>query len=478
MSTKVTTAQSTPTGIKQLSIASNKVENGSVSLVNGTLSVMYYESILQDSVMSVVTFADTGNSVPDPKDKKKRKSVMEGLPLVGQEKALLEIVDGNDVSLKLDLYVNNPNSVAERTTKNLSTIQLVSREFERNEESRVNIKFEGKISDHITKILTDKRFLDTDKNLDIEETSNSFSYNAMNKKPFYVLNVLSGRCVPNGQGSLGNTAGFFFFETSEGFKFKSIDSLLGQDLKKRIIYNETPDSRGANIPEGYDIKALTYVNNNRMNVQKKLMLGYQSTKIETFNPYTLQYSVSTLNSEDFVDAYQLGGKELFKLNPEFESEGSRKTFVIQSVGVNPTGTTDQQLKKSKDEDFEFTKILNQSIMRYNQLFSSKVEITIPGDFSLHAGDVIQFDAPSPQSDTKNDEVDRKNGGLYIISSLCHFVSIKGTYTKIDLVRDSIGRKVSSSDISKPKPATPTKIPGIKPSSEIKPDTRRSTTTTF
>ena len=147
--------------------------------------------------------------------------------------------------MKLDLYVNNPNSVSERTTKNLSTIQLVSREFERNEESRVNIKFEGKISDHITKILTDKRFLDTDKNLDIEETSNSFSYNAMNKKPFYVLNVLSGRCVPNGQGSLGNTAGFFFFETSEGFKFKSIDSLLGQDLKKRIIYNETPDSRGA-----------------------------------------------------------------------------------------------------------------------------------------------------------------------------------------------------------------------------------------
>ena len=284
---------------------------------------------------------------------------MEGLPLVGSEKALLEIVDGNDVSLKLDLYVNDPNSVSERTTKNLSTFQLVSREFERNEESRVNIKFEGKISDHITKILTDKRFLDTDKNLDIEETSNSFSYIGNNKKPFYVLNVLSGRCVPNGQGSLGNTAGFFFFETSEGFKFKSIDSLLGQDLKKRIIYNETPDSRGANIPEGYDIKALTYVNNNRMNVQKKLMLGYQSTKIETFNPYTEEYSVSTLNSEDFVDAYELGGKELYTLNPEFEVKGTRKTFVIQSVGVNPTGTTDQQLKKSKDEDFEFTKILNQ-----------------------------------------------------------------------------------------------------------------------
>ena len=54
--------------------------------------------------------------------------------------------------------------------------------------------------------------------------------------------------------------------------------------------------------------------------------------------------------------------------------------------------------------------------------------------------MIFFDAPSPQADTKNDEVDRQSGGLYIIASLCHFISPKRTLTKLTLIRDSFGRK--------------------------------------
>ena len=65
---------------------------------------------------------------------------------------------------------------------------------------------------------------------------------------------------------------------------------------------------------------------------------------------------------------------------------------------------------------------------------------------------------------------------FFVYSILLFCS--GLVALFFLKGDSIGRKVSSSDTSKPKPATPTKIPGIKPSSEIKPDTRRSTTTTF
>jgi hypothetical protein len=59
------------------------------------------------------------------------------------------------------------------------------------------------------------------------------------------MNWLSTKAVPDLPDAYGNTAGYFFFETSEGFKFKSIDSLLSQEKKKSIIYNQTPDSGGA-----------------------------------------------------------------------------------------------------------------------------------------------------------------------------------------------------------------------------------------
>jgi len=109
-------------------------------------------------------------------------------------------------------------------------------------------------------------------------------------------------------------------------------------------------------------------------------------------------------------------------------------------GTIPTGKTSQQVQKSQQENFDPRRILNQATMRYNQLFASQCSVLIPGDFSLHAGDVVFFDAPQPETDTKNDEVNKQTGGLYIISELCHYITPKETYTKLNLIRDSFGRK--------------------------------------
>ena len=40
----------------------------------------------------------------------------------------------------------------------------------------------------------------------------------------------------------------------------------------------------------------------------------------------------------------------------------------------------------------------------------------------------------------NDDVNQESGGLYIIADLCHFLTPKETYTKLNLIRDSFGRK--------------------------------------
>ena len=112
--------------------------------------------------------------------------------------------------------------------------------------------------------------------------------------------------------------------------------------------------------------------------------------------------------------------------------------MLLDKGTLPAGDTKQQIDKSTEENFDAKNILSQSTMRYNQLFTSKSEVTIPGDFSLHAGDAIFMDAP-PENAKKNDEVNKQDSGLYIIADLCHYISPKETYTKLILVRDSVGR---------------------------------------
>jgi hypothetical protein len=130
------------------------------------------------------------------------------------------------------------------------------------------------------------------------------------------------------------------------------------------------------------------------------------------------------------------------LNPEFNraetnKDFSRTTYYLLDKGTIPSGSTQQQIEKSKLENFEYKNILNQSIMRYNQLFSTKSTITIPGDFSLHAGDLVFCD--SKQLAKVDEEINKEYGGLYIIADLCHYISPKETYTKLNLVRDSFGR---------------------------------------
>jgi hypothetical protein len=137
------------------------------------------------------------------------------------------------------------------------------------------------------------------------------------------------------------------------------------------------------------------------------------------------------------------GKGLTAKNPEFNREGANKQFtrtqyMLIDKGTLPTGDTKEQIKKSTQQNFDPKNILGQSVMRYNQLFSSQCQISIEGDFSLHAGDAIFLDVP-PENKKKNDEVNKHDSGLYIISDLCHYISPKETYTKLILVRDSVGR---------------------------------------
>jgi len=421
--------------IDRIDIISNKDPSKTVSVANGTIRLMYYESILQDTIRATVTFADTGNAIDN-------KTALEGLPIVGQEKVQIKFKDNNEETLDLVLYVNKVTPLADDTTKSMVQLDLVSKEYILNEKIRLNTRFDGKISDHIRKILTDQNYLATKKKLDIEETTNTYNFIGNNKKPYYAMNWLSKKSVPNLSKAKGNTAGYFFYETAEGFKFKSIDSMLSQEKKKSIIYNQTPDSRGANLPSGYDAKALDYSKDNRVDVQEKLQMGAFSTRTVLFDPFTCYYEVLTPNAKEKEKSLKLGGKELPVLNPEFNRTGqnkdfSRTTYMLLDKGSLPTGDTKQQIEKSREENFEPKDILNQAIMRYNQLYSIKTTITIAGDFSLHAGDAIFMDAPELAPETK--DVSKENGGLYIIADLCHYVSTKETYTKLNLVRDSFGR---------------------------------------
>lgn len=444
----LTTRQIKDADIGEVILVSND-QKTKKDIANIITDFYYYESVLQETIRVSVIFADTGKSV---ERNGSLKTLVDGLPLVGQEKATIRMKDANDVPINIDVYVNRITPLQQDTTKSLIGLDFVSREGILNYKVALNTRFDGKISDSVRRILTDQNYLNTKKKLDIEETENSFNFIGNQRRPFYACVWLAKKSISK-EVKKGASAGYFFYETSEGFKFRSLDGLLSQTdpgtgnqkKYKSLIYNQTTDGAGSSIPVGYSGKILEHnVNDVGGDIQSKLEIGTYTTRTILFDPFTCYYEVFTPNAKENEKKLKLAGKELPILNPEFNRVGANKDFtrtqyMLIDRGSLPTGKTNQQIEKSRTENFDPKNILNQSTMRYNQLFNTKTTITIVADFSLHAGDLIYIDYPE-LSNKENQELNKQFGGFYMIADLCHYISLtQGGFTKLTLVRDAIGK---------------------------------------
>ena len=154
----------TPSLLQRLDIFSNQ-SNDTVSVLGGTVRVLYWESILADSIRASVTFTDAGNTLKSTKQtrrgrrpSKKKVSAVEGLPIEGSEKVYLKFTDNNGNTLDFgdqknnSLYVNKltPLPTGSETTDKSYMMDLAPLEFITNEKGgqRVKTCMIGQVSDH------------------------------------------------------------------------------------------------------------------------------------------------------------------------------------------------------------------------------------------------------------------------------------------------------------------------------------------
>lgn len=433
----------------QIFQAKNKGE--SVDMSTAAVEIRYYESVLSNSISATAQIIETGFVDKNLAGKTQPTGILDALPIRGGEQVLIELEDNqttpNKLSFKTDLsfYVNRVRNVDPGTQKDLYSIDLCTREFIANEQTRVIKRYDQKISDNVIKILTDKLGLNTKKRIESDSTLISYNFIGNDRKPFYVCTWLASKSVPelsiDGKTSKGGTAGYLFYETYDGFKFKSIDKLFEQKAKKKYIFNNTADK-----PNEYNDKILSYKIERDIDLQQNLTLGTYSNRSIFFDFYGMDYRVRNFNVDDYQKdkIVNAGSKDIRYVADEFRKPTSRLMSHVLDVGTLPSGKDiNSQLATWKntpfDPTYDATNTMVQSIMRYNQMFTIKVNIIIPGDFSLRAGDLIHCDFKELTSD-KSGEINKESSGIYMISSLCHRVTPRNTFTSLTLVRDTFGRK--------------------------------------
>lgn len=422
--------------LKKIEVHSNygKVEK----LHGGTTSLQIFESVLDPTIRATANVIDAGY-----RNKNDTSSGLEvdDLNLTAGEKTLITVEDNYGSTLDLELRIREVSNVVENTKSTGYVVDLYSVEAINNEfvENRVVKRYEGKISDYVEDIIVNN--LKTEKDILIDPCINSFNFLGHVQKPFYILTWLAARTAPD-IAPLGDLAGYFFWETTNGYNFKSIDKIFkDRNIVKKLIYTETPYT-----PEGYDASILNYSWSKNISLDKKLLTSaFNNSTLTTFNPFTNRYNQDNFDSSKQFEYENIGGleKPLVATDLNLAEKATRIADKIFDFGTLPPGSNlKTQLEKSKDYlNFDADKILRQSFVRYNNLFSHRLNIKIAGDFSIHAGDLLWCDFPETSSKSKQ-IISKKKSGIYMVIDVSHYITPRGTFTGLNLARESIVRSPS------------------------------------
>ena len=201
----------------------------SVDMLGACVELKYYESVLSNTISASAVIVETGFTDRTNKDGNPIMGIIDTLPVRGGEPVFLEFADAQPTPNKLSfkekdtaLYVNRLRGLDPGTQKDVYVIDLCTREFLANEQTRVRKRYDEKISDNVQTILTEQGGIEIKKNNNIAPTAIPYNFIGNQKKPFYLCTWLASKSVPelNVQGKSnvdgkGGAAGYFFFENYE-----------------------------------------------------------------------------------------------------------------------------------------------------------------------------------------------------------------------------------------------------------------------
>ena len=381
-------------------------------ITRGNPSINYYESVTSPSISMTVSFIDIDQMVSQ-----------EGI--TGGEMIDLEVIIPDfDQKFKIEskkqkLVLNSVRDVVTSTNKQTATLEFVSDESLVNETCRVNKKFTGNVTQIVKELLqSEPKGIQTKKEIKSDDSVNKYSFVGNLKRPFETIQWL----CPKAQASSRNF-GFLFFENRDGYHFKSVENLLKQDPE--FLYQK-PDR-----PTETDLRIIESRLNQSNDVGMNARMGMYSNKTVYIDLQNEAHEVIDFNVSEFKS------KKPLKVIDTLKDKPTRMMFRILDQGALQSGAAKKEVEKRN----ELAVYQNLSYIRNNLLFSQSLNISVPINPDLRAGQVIEVQFPL-KSETKKDTTDRFGkekdndiSGKYLISELMHVMGDGKSSTQLNLIRD-------------------------------------------
>lgn len=269
-------------------------------------------------------------------------------------------------------------------------------------------------------------YVKEDKELETDSAIDTLKFVSPLWSPFQCINW----CVGEARDGM-RSSNFFFYETNQKFKFKTLNKLFKQG--KKATYRYDMDSmRSADGENTYDVKkqferiraikfdyAFDYVK--RMQGQKLLSHKvYEHNKLfKTIQRHSYSYYY------DFDQSLHLDPDPLMFIYPDFRDyQGSMEHRTIHP--------RDHEVM-TKDYSAE---IMSKRLGMISQADMYTIDIEVKGRSDLEVGDLIEFKLGEYDANMDKTPDDKMYDGLYMIAAIHHRCSGNQYQQTMKIIKDS------------------------------------------
>lgn len=365
------------------------------------------------------------------------RGIVEKLQLSGKED--IEIAFGKtkagkeNVSKKYKIYSIPDRKPVGNQTSEYIKIYFCSKELFDSEQKKVTKSYKGKaIHQIITDILLNELKVDP-KRIDLqnfEKTTGVYDFVIPTLKPFEAISWLSTYAKPIKTGGVG--ADMLFFESKDGYQFRSISSIYKDQPYNTYTYDikntegQTFDRKTTSVLDYQFVKGFDALN--------EINSGTFVNRVLSFDPLNRMFNFKDFNySKDKVDS--LNRNSPTDVTEYTDARGSLKLVVSNSnQKFNPTLS---DFKSVLSPDVFVPENLRYRTSQLSAANYTVLKIRVPGDTGLTAGSTIVFNILSLDYTEGKRGLDKFYSGKYLVTAVRHIVQSQGVFqTILEITKDS------------------------------------------
>ena len=400
----------------------NPVIEDEFPMLAGVQSIDYYESILSPSISVQVKILDVDGN-------------LSAKGVYGGEKLAIKIVAGKDSEFEdfvitpedHELILNSIKDITSGVKQQTATLQFVSKDLIKNETAKINKRYVGNITDSVKDILTkDPKGIKTTKSIDdVDRASNNYAFVGNKHNAFDIIQRLQPKAGGVGYDDKKKSDyGFLFFETFDGYHFRSLRSLFEPEPETEYVKSEISGT-GDFVIDNYNFSS----GNDVVLNLKSGLYNNETTFVELDKTKITKVKFNMDETEDLT-------LKPPKVPVNIEGKPSRIMLRVADTGVHQHYEENSSKLKDVQPFTDLAVYQNKSYARFSLLNSQSLNITVGMNPSLRAGQTIRVKFPTIDYKSDFGDDDSKDiSGKYLISHLRHEFEGGKFRTHLRLIRD-------------------------------------------